>query len=338
MSPRLGFLLLLAVLLFARSYSLEADAGQIKNITVIGTVFCDACSNNSFTRNSYFLQGVKVLVECKLRANQTSNEEISITVNRMTDQFGVYKLEIPPIDGFECKDGWEPESFCQATLVESPSPLCNLPAIKSSTEHVALKNKKANACVYNLNALSYRPSKRDDTVCGTRKVRPDNNLGSALFFWPPFPPFGFPWPGWTPFPFPYPSWPFPSPPSLPFPFPPLPFLTPPPAFPFPLPPLWPTPPPALPFPFPPLPPVPSLFPSPPPPPSFPFPLPPFTPLPPFPKLPPFTPLPSLFSPPPPPPSPPPPSFPFLPPLPPLFPNPGSPTPPPPFFSQSDPRS
>ncbi|XP_020245376.1 RNA-binding protein 12-like [Asparagus officinalis] len=254
MNNRTLFMLFFVVvaLLFLQSFSLETEKKPVKNITVIGTVFCDACSNNTFSKHSYFIQGAKVHVDCKLKSNSNPNGEMSITVDRTTDRFGVYKLDIPPVDGFVCTEGQEPESFCRATLVSSSSLSCDVPCIKSSAEHIAVKNEGMHACLYNLNALSYRPAKKYSTSCGTKltaETESSSTPNACLFFWPPFPPFGFPWP--PPFPFPplFPSPPslpfpplFPSPPSLPFPFPPIPFLTPPPpSFPFPLPPLWPTP-------------------------------------------------------------------------------------------------
>jgi hypothetical protein len=38
------------------------------NLTVIGTVFCDACSASSFSKNSYFLPGTLRICQlhCKL--------------------------------------------------------------------------------------------------------------------------------------------------------------------------------------------------------------------------------------------------------------------------------
>ncbi|XP_073013063.1 uncharacterized protein [Typha latifolia] len=365
----LAILVEVFALLLLKSLSLDdATPGPISNITVMGTVFCDACSDNCFTKHSYFLKDVAVRVDCMFRVNSTSKEEISITVDRTTDRFGVYKLDIPPVDGFECKEGRQIDSFCRASLIGSPPTICSSPGLTTSTEHVSVKCNEDSVCLYNLNALYYRPGKKDSNLCGTTNREKmssssSSNLNTSLFFWPPFPPFGFPWPHWSPIPFP-----FPSPPSLPFPFPPLPFLTPPPpSFPFPFPPLpfFTPPPPSFPFPFPPLPPIPSFFPSPPPP-SFPFPpLPPlpswFTPPPPppsppppsfpfpFPPIPPITPIPSWFASPPPPPSPPPPSppppslpFPFppfpFPPFPPLTRTPPKPSPPPSTFSLRDPRS
>ncbi|KAI0491600.1 hypothetical protein KFK09_025860 [Dendrobium nobile] len=320
-------LILFSLLLLSFSVPV-IHCSSLANVTVVGTVFCDACSENTFSKHSYFLQGAKVQIVCKFSAETASGEEISINTERITDKFGVYKLDIPPVDGFECREGQALESFCKASLVQSPSPLCNVPSLSSSNEHLAFKAGEFNSCVYDLNALSYKPAQRDSSLCGTKSedvaslvtVKPKNS-NSALFFWPPF----FPWPN-CPFPFP-----FPNPPSFPFPFPlPLPFPSPPSLpFPFPTIPFFAPPPPAFPFPFPPLP-----FFAPPPPPQFTFPFP-F----PFPSLPPFNPIPGLFPPPPSPPSSPPPlTFPFpFPPLPPFFAFPRPPSPPIPAFSLSDPQ-
>lgn len=93
-------------------------------------------------------------------------------------------------------------------------------------------------CILNLNALNYRPPKRNEVYCGAHSYRPlssSNNLDSSLFFWPLIPPFLLPWLHWPPLPFAFPPLPFPfnlipvpDPLSLPFSIPPwlLPFLDP----------------------------------------------------------------------------------------------------------------
>nr|DAD30483.1 TPA_asm: hypothetical protein HUJ06_009334 [Nelumbo nucifera] len=56
MDPRIVCLLLVSV--FAPSLSLNAhQAKPAARITVMGVVFCDICSNNTFSRHSYFLPG-----------------------------------------------------------------------------------------------------------------------------------------------------------------------------------------------------------------------------------------------------------------------------------------
>ncbi|PKU83978.1 uncharacterized protein LOC110098806 isoform X2 [Dendrobium catenatum] len=222
------FLTLFSAFLFTNSLSLKTTPKSAKlrtNITIIGSVFCDACSENTFSKHSYFLQGVQVLVQCKFAVNSKSTDEISVTAERTTDSFGVYKLDIPPVEGFQCKRGLEIKSFCRASLIQSSSSSCSIPGTQSSTAHVAMKSKARDICILNLNTLNFHPAKRDNTLCGAEKGRTPANLGSSLCFWPFFTPFGLPWPNLTwpdpaSLPFTIPSWILPllKPPYLPFPF------------------------------------------------------------------------------------------------------------------------
>ncbi|XP_072965456.1 uncharacterized protein [Typha angustifolia] len=243
MNPRVLIVAILSIctnLLFT-----EALPRSISNISVIGAVYCDACSNNTFSKHSFFLKGARVLIQCRFRVSSTSTEEISLEAERTTDKYGIYKLDIPPVDGFECREGREIKSACRASLMRSSSSLCNVPGLRGSSQHVAIKAREAHICFFNLNALSYRPAKRDTSLCGTRNgvmsSSSTSGINSSLFFWPFFPPYWFPWPSLPPFsfppslPFPFPHIPLPNPSSFPFPIPQwlLPFLKPP-YFPFPL--------------------------------------------------------------------------------------------------------
>ncbi|PRQ39834.1 hypothetical protein RchiOBHm_Chr4g0429561 [Rosa chinensis] len=243
-------------------------------ITVVGAVYCDTCSSNTFSRSSYFLPGVDVVIQCKFRGNSAkASEDMNFSVNKTTNKYGVYKLEIPSVDGVNCLSGVSIKSMCQASLIWSSSKSCNVPGLRTTADEISVKSKQDNLCIYSMNALSYRPPKKNLTLCGKRKEEESaSSFNSSKFFLPYFPPFyQFPWPPLPQFPFPplpplpslppFPSFPFP--PSLPFPFPSLP--------PFPSPnPLAPnTPPPFnlgdprtwIPY-------IPSVFPPPPPPPGF----------------------------------------------------------------------
>ncbi|XP_068657090.1 leucine-rich repeat extensin-like protein 3 [Aristolochia californica] len=335
---KLSISIFLFNLLLAARFCAANGQKPFSKVTVVGTVYCDTCSNNSFSRHSYFLPGVRMQIECKFKASSSKAKQISLSLNKTTDKYGMYQFEIPSFEGFECQEGKLMESICQATAVRSSVSSCNTQGLKASTKHMVTISKQAHLCIYSLNALNYRPHKRDLAVCGAYKEEMlPRSLNSSEFFVPFFPPFNFPLPPWPSLPLPpFPQ--FPPLPPLPFPFPPIPFLPKPPSLPFPFPPLPPLPPifspPSLPFPLPPLPPLPPIF-TPPSPPSLPFPFPPLPPLPPIfspPSLPfpfpPLPPLPPIFTPPSPPSLP----FPFppLPPLPPIFSPPSLPFPFPPL--------
>ncbi|KAG9446368.1 hypothetical protein H6P81_012496 [Aristolochia fimbriata] len=247
----------LCILLMLLNLLLAATADEqkpISKVTVVGTVYCDTCSNNSFSKHSYFLPGVRVRIQCKFKANSLQAGKISLSLNKTTDKYGTYKFEIPAFGGFECQEGTLIESICRAKVIRSSASSCNTPGLKASTKQMAAISKQAHLCIYSFNALNYRPHKRNHAICGAYKEETlTRSLNSSEFFLPFFPPFNFPLPPWPSLPLPpFPHLPLPP---LPFQFPPIPFLPKPPS---------------LPFPFPPLPPLPSIFspPSPPPTPHF----------------------------------------------------------------------
>jgi len=74
--PRASLALEILVVVFAallhgaqcQSSEGSSGGGGGANLTVIGTVFCDACSSSSFSKHSYFLPGTLRLCQlhCKL--------------------------------------------------------------------------------------------------------------------------------------------------------------------------------------------------------------------------------------------------------------------------------
>ncbi|KAH7518934.1 hypothetical protein FEM48_Zijuj09G0223800 [Ziziphus jujuba var. spinosa] len=136
-------------------------------IIVMGFVYCDICSNNTFTKHSYFLPDAEVKIDCTFKAvSPRTTEQISLSVNRTTNKFGVYKLEIPSIEGIKCAEDSAIVSSCQASLIRSSSSSCNIPGYKATSDEIAIKSKRANLCFYSLTALNFRPSTKKSSFCG----------------------------------------------------------------------------------------------------------------------------------------------------------------------------
>nr|XP_043607197.1 uncharacterized protein LOC122579150 [Erigeron canadensis] len=158
-----------SLLLLILSISVQVDASKHPDprISVVGVVYCDACSTNSFSTHSYFLPGAEVQIDCKFKvASPRTAEQISFSVNRTTNRYGVYKLDIPAVDGINCAKEAEFLNNCRASLIRSTSPACNVPAFLSTSNEFSVKSKQANLCIYSLYALSFRPSKKDIAICG----------------------------------------------------------------------------------------------------------------------------------------------------------------------------
>ncbi|KAK7850568.1 putative serine/threonine-protein kinase pix13 [Quercus suber] len=148
-------ILLVLASLFTHPLSIFQPTNLISRITVVGVVYCDICSSNTFSRHSYFLPGVDVQIQCKFKANSPKTiEQITFLVNKTTNKHGVYNLEIP--------------TMFRISLIRSSSATRNVPVLKTTSNVITVKSKQDNLCIYNLNALSYRPSKKNATLCGNQ--------------------------------------------------------------------------------------------------------------------------------------------------------------------------
>lgn len=106
-------------------------------------------------------------VDCIFKANSPrTTEQIEISVNRSTNKYGMYKLEIPSVDGIECARDKAVGDSCRATLISSSSSACNVPGSRTTSDQIAIKSRQANTCIYSLGALNYRPSRRSIALCG----------------------------------------------------------------------------------------------------------------------------------------------------------------------------
>ncbi|XP_031271540.1 major pollen allergen Ole e 1-like isoform X1 [Pistacia vera] len=154
--------------LFSRTLSREIQPSKRINahITVMGFVYCDICSNNTFSKYSYFIPGAEVQIDCKFKASSPrTKEQITFSVNRTTNRHGVYRLDIPSVDGIACAEA-AIASTCEARLMWSSLDSCNVPGYRTTTNQIAFKSKQANLCIYSLFPLNFRPSKIDTSLCG----------------------------------------------------------------------------------------------------------------------------------------------------------------------------
>lgn len=130
--------------------------------------------------------GAEVKIDCMFKAiSRKTIEEISISVNRTTDKFGIYRLQIPSVDGIKCAEDSAVVSSCQASLMWSTSSSCNIPGYKTTSDEIAIKSRQANLCIYSLNAMNFRPPKREVTLCGNWKRSSECSFlpaSSNLFF------------------------------------------------------------------------------------------------------------------------------------------------------------
>ncbi|ESQ32782.1 hypothetical protein EUTSA_v10005021mg [Eutrema salsugineum] len=163
-------LFILLQLLLINSLSPKHSSAKPKaEINVMGFVYCDVCSNNSFSRHSYFMSGVEVRIVCKFKAaSSRTNEVITFSANRTTNEFGLYKVAITSL---YCADVDRLATSCQASLVgrlSSSDSSCSVPGYRTTTDQAVFKSKRSSICIYGFNALNFRPFKKNLALCGKK--------------------------------------------------------------------------------------------------------------------------------------------------------------------------
>ncbi|KFK33036.1 hypothetical protein AALP_AA6G322300 [Arabis alpina] len=171
MKQKVIMLMLLLQLLFLNSLSLKHSLAKPNaNITIMGLVYCDMCSNNSFSKHSYFIPGVEVRIICRFNAaSSRTREMLTFSANRTTNKLGLYKLDITSLEGVTCAEEAEKGSLmasCQASLIGSSSDSCNVPGYKTTTDQVVFKSERSNLCVYGFTSLNFKPLKKNLDLCG----------------------------------------------------------------------------------------------------------------------------------------------------------------------------
>ncbi|XP_010540511.1 PREDICTED: pollen-specific protein-like At4g18596 [Tarenaya hassleriana] len=89
-----------------------ADADDFDRFHIKGSVYCDTCRVQFFTRLSKFLEGAKVKLECKNIDNQT----VTLTKEAVTDKSGNYEMVVM---------GDHEDEVCEIVLAESPDTECS---------------------------------------------------------------------------------------------------------------------------------------------------------------------------------------------------------------------
>ncbi|CAN8233248.1 unnamed protein product [Cochlearia groenlandica] len=173
MEKKLIIMLMLLLLQLLSLNSLPLKHSSNANITVMGLVYCDVCSNNTFSTHSYFMSGVEVSIVCRFNAASSSTREmLTFSANRTTDKLGLYKLDITSLEGVACAEEEKEEgenslmATCQASLIGSSSDSCNVFGYRTTTDQIVFKSIRSNLCVYGFAALNFKPLQKNLDLCG----------------------------------------------------------------------------------------------------------------------------------------------------------------------------
>ncbi|KAG4139339.1 hypothetical protein ERO13_D07G186300v2 [Gossypium hirsutum] len=199
----------------------EASHGhKLRSAVASGTVYCDICFQQDFSKAHHFISGASVAVECKDGDSRPSFRQVA-----KTNEQGEFKVRLP----FSVTKHVKKVKGCSVKLVRSSEPYCAV-ASSSTSSSLHLKSTKQGTKVFSAGFLSFKPlklpnlcNKKPSVVADSKEYNTPHTLDFEQPNYPIFPP-----------PLEDPATPRPSPllPNLP-PLPQLPPLPPLPGLPFP---------------------------------------------------------------------------------------------------------
>ncbi|KAJ6416999.1 hypothetical protein OIU84_002815 [Salix udensis] len=133
--------------------NLSAEAGHGKKLpsaVVVGTVFCDTCFQEDFSRNSHFIPGASVAVECRDEKSRPSfREEVK------TDEHGEFEVHLP----FSVTKHVKKIKRCSVKLLKSSEPNCAV-ASSATSSALHLKSRKQGTHIFSAGFFTFKPEKQ----------------------------------------------------------------------------------------------------------------------------------------------------------------------------------
>ncbi|KAJ6707546.1 hypothetical protein OIU85_027862 [Salix viminalis] len=129
----------------------EASHGEKPpSAVVVGTVYCDTCFQEDFSRNSHFISGAHVAVECKDEKSRPSFRE-----EAKTDEHGEFKVHLP----FSVTKHVKKIQGCSVELLSSSEPFCAVASTATSSS-LRLKSRKEGTHIFSAGFFTFKPEKQ----------------------------------------------------------------------------------------------------------------------------------------------------------------------------------
>uniref|UniRef100_A0A0A0KXM2 Pollen Ole e 1 allergen and extensin family protein n=1 Tax=Cucumis sativus TaxID=3659 RepID=A0A0A0KXM2_CUCSA len=154
---------------------------KLPSAVVVGTVFCDTCYQEKFSKTSHFISGATVAVECGNKGPEPSfREEVK------TDKRGEFKVNLPVLVSKHVKKIEE----CYVELVKSSEPYCDVAATAKSSS-LQLKSRKQNTHTFSAGFFTFKPLKQPN-LCNQKPQNPNTFDDMKEIQLPPPPSYDIP--------------------------------------------------------------------------------------------------------------------------------------------------
>ncbi|CAN1826700.1 IgA FC receptor [Linum perenne] len=123
---------------------------------VVGTVYCDTCFQDAFSKDTRFISGASVAVECRRRRFQQQVK---------TDEQGRFKVKLP----FSVSKQVDSIRRCSVKLVSSSDPSCAVASIANSSALHRIHKKQGDLHVFSAGFFTFRPSQHTN-LCSQKDL------------------------------------------------------------------------------------------------------------------------------------------------------------------------
>ncbi|XP_047334985.1 proline-rich protein 1-like [Impatiens glandulifera] len=131
-----------------------------KNAIVVGTVYCDTCFQDVFSRPTNFISGALVAVECGGR----DKTEADFRQEVETDEHGEFRVQLPLYISKHLKR----IKGCSINLVRSSDPYC---AVASTATSSSIRLKSTKNHIFSAGFFTFKPLNQP-TLCSQKPTNP----------------------------------------------------------------------------------------------------------------------------------------------------------------------
>ncbi|KAK4280001.1 hypothetical protein QN277_011687 [Acacia crassicarpa] len=146
------FLVVLILNLTFSSFSEASHEKKLLTPVVVGTVYCDTCFQHDFSRNSHFIAGASVAVECK-----NGDSKPGFWKEVRTNEQGEFRIELP----FSVSKRVRRIKGCTVKLIKSSEPHCSV-ASAGTTTSLSLKSRNQTEHTFSAGFFSFKPLQQPD--------------------------------------------------------------------------------------------------------------------------------------------------------------------------------
>ncbi|KAA8547876.1 hypothetical protein F0562_004305 [Nyssa sinensis] len=147
----MSLFLTIIILSFTFNYVSEARyEKKLPSAVLVGTVYCNTCFQEEFSRTSHFISGASVAVECgDTNSKPSFHEEVK------TNEYGEFRVHLP----FSVSKHVKKIKGCSVKLISSSEPYCAVASTASSSS-LHLKSRNHGTHTFSAGFFTFKPLKQ----------------------------------------------------------------------------------------------------------------------------------------------------------------------------------